>query len=113
MNLITGAVQRLLRDICGSTAALFFTIEKGKKFQVMLKHSKVVLICLAVSSCIGTDVVDDLIGPDLSKLTVDPHSISLPIGAQSQLMAIYLDYTGQPAETTILWHSRNENVASV
>lgn len=63
--------------------------------------------------CIGTDFVDELLGPDLSRLVIDETSVELFLGEEYTLMADYYDQGGQPAETAITWTSLNESIATV
>jgi hypothetical protein len=72
------------------------------------------LLCLfLLPGCIGTDYVDELLGPDLSRVVIDEPSVELLLGEQYTLMAEYYDHSGRPASTPIIWTSRNESVATV
>lgn len=71
------------------------------------------LLLSLFSGCIGTDLVDELIGPDLSKVEIDRESASLFVNGTLQLSATYYDYNGQSAQSTFQWQSKNEAVARV
>lgn len=46
------------------------------------------------SGCIGTDIVDEIIGQDQSRIQLDEDNVSLLIGQTQQLKATYYNEAG-------------------
>lgn len=63
--------------------------------------------------CIGTDVVDELIGPDLSRVEIEETNISLLVNEEHQISATYYDYSGNASSVVIEYLSRDNNIADV
>jgi hypothetical protein len=68
---------------------------------------------LLLGGCIGTDFVDELIGPDLSRVEIDQRAISVLVNETSRLSALYYGITGEATMAEIRWSSKNESIARV
>ncbi len=80
----------------------------------MYYWKKVILLALLLpAGCIGTDLVDDLLGPDLSRVEISETAIDLLVAEDYQLRAIYYDILGQEASETFIWESDDLAVAAV
>lgn len=71
------------------------------------------LAALMPAGCIGTDLVDELLGPDLSRVEISEAAIDLLVGETYQLAAVYYDFLGQEAPETFTWESENTAIAEV
>ncbi|MEM9717718.1 MAG: DM13 domain-containing protein [Bacteroidota bacterium] len=71
------------------------------------------LILLALASCIGTDFVDEPLGPVPSRLELSDASLSLIEGESQQLSAQVIASDDNPLDVTVSWNSRNPTVATV
>lgn len=72
----------------------------------------VTTICL-FNGCIGTDLVDEFIGPNLSKVEVSRKEVSVVLGQQVGLTATFFDYDGKEASEPFVWTSMNSNIVEV
>lgn len=68
---------------------------------------------LLQSGCIGTDVVDEVIGQDQSSLQLEQENISLLIGQTQSLKATYYNEAGIEMQTPLDWISENPSIATV
>ncbi len=70
-----------------------------------------IIISLICASCIGTDVLDDVIVPET--LAIEETSVVLQIGESRQLSAKYTDQYNIEKDVVLNWESSNEIAASV
>ena len=71
------------------------------------------LILLAMASCIGTDFVDEPLGPVPSRLELSHASLSLIEGESQQLSVQIIASDGSLLDGSVSWDSRNPAVATV
>ena len=71
------------------------------------------LILLALAGCIGTDFVDEPLGPVPSRLELSLTSLSLLEGESQQLSAQVIASDDSPLDVPVSWSSRNPAVATV
>ncbi|MDW3210809.1 MAG: hypothetical protein R8N23_13115 [Reichenbachiella sp.] len=76
----------------------------------MKKISKVIFFLLAVTGCIGTDVIDDLV-PE--KIEITNPVMSLKVGESYELMYRYLNNVGMPEDTDVRWESSDATILEV
>jgi len=72
-----------------------------------------VVILFFVQGCIGTDLVDEFIGPNLSKLELARKEISIILGQEASLVASFSDYNGDVTNAPLTWKSLNATIAQV
>ncbi len=78
-----------------------------------MRNSYLLFILLAglLTSCIGTDLVDDtLVDPIIE---IAPRIDSIPVGETQQFIATYYNQLGDPVDTTITWTSTNTNSITI
>lgn len=82
------------------------------KLPNLLYNSKTSLIALllGLSSCIGTDFVDDTI---LERIVIENPLLALKVGEQYQFQATYYNSFGEEEEVDYLWSSSDESIATV
>ena len=71
------------------------------------------MAALFPGGCIGTDLVDELLGPDLSRVEISEAAIDLLEGETFQLRAVYFDFLGQEASGAFVWESDDPAIAEV
>lgn len=78
------------------------------------KNSLVVFsVLVLLSSCIGTDLVDGLIGPNLSSFELLEKEFVLSGGETAVLTTVYRDAAGNEATIDLTWSSNDNNIATV
>ena len=70
-------------------------------------------ILLALGSCVGTDFVDEPLGPVPTQLALSHTSLVLLEGESQQLSAQVFASDGSTLEASVNWSSRNSAVATV
>jgi len=78
----------------------------------MLRFSFVLLV-ICMASCIGTDAVDEPLGPVPSQIELSINSLSLLPGDTQQLMARVIASDGSSIDAPLSWNSTNSEVATV
>ncbi|NJL75945.1 MAG: hypothetical protein HC892_13915 [Saprospiraceae bacterium] len=82
-----------------------------------MKRSFIFLLFVVTASlfngCIGTDLVDEFIGPDLSKVELSRKEVSVVLGQQIGLSATFYDYDGKETSESFTWTSMNSNIVEV
>jgi len=68
------------------------------------------LACSLFASCIGTDVVDDFVEPELR---IGPTPDTLAIGESLQLPATYFNSVGASEDVALLWESADPDIISI
>ncbi len=71
------------------------------------------MILLTLGSCIGTDFVDEPLGPVPSILELSHSSLLLLEGESQQLSAQVIASDGSPLEEPVSWSSRNLDIVTV
>ena len=71
------------------------------------------LILIALASCIGTDFVDEPLGPVPSRLELSNRVLTLIEGEIQQLDAQIIASDGSSVDGTVNWSSRNPSIATV
>ena len=88
------------------------TINKTTRKETMKKLLAIGLVAMLVlSSCIGTDIVEELQVPE--EVTISEAVDSLRIGDSFQFAASHFDDFGQKTEQTISWSSTDETIISI
>lgn len=81
--------------------------------RIVFHTTTILSLCLLLTACIGTDFIDELIGTDLSSVTIEPRVFSVEVGKTYSLSAQYFNFSGDPASATLQWASRQPGIASV
>lgn len=71
------------------------------------------LFLLLFSGCIGTDLVDKPIGPELAMLSIEPEQASIQAGQSLKPTVSFLDVSGETATPTLEWASSDETIATI
>ncbi len=71
------------------------------------------MILLALGSCIGTDFVDEPLGPMPSRLELSHRSLTLLEGESQQLSVRVIASDESTLEEMVFWSSRNPSTATV
>lgn len=71
------------------------------------------LIPALFTGCIGTDLIDEALGPVPTRIDFPVESVSLLAGESQQLAAEVIASDGNPAEVQVTWESRNPGIATV
>ena len=65
--------------------------------RLSFNYHRSIAVLFLLSGCVGTDIVDELIGSDLSDLLPDKNTLSLLISGESKLVPTYCDTRRSPA----------------
>ncbi len=74
------------------------------------------ILALALAGCVGTDLVDDVLGPaaGAGRVELTPREAAVELGETVTLQAAYLDGDGRPqADAAFVWTSSSPTTASV
>ncbi|MEL6867256.1 MAG: Ig-like domain-containing protein [Bacteroidota bacterium] len=78
-----------------------------------LVHGLVLATIVLLSACIGTDLVDEPLGNDQSRVELSNDQVSLIIDESQQLLVQYFNFEGEESNTLFTWTSANTSVATV
>lgn len=67
-------------------------------------------LSIFIYSCIGTDIVDDLVD---ERLEITNPIMSLKVGESYELIYRYLNHVGDTAQAEVIWKSENPSVITV
>lgn len=71
------------------------------------------LFVLIFSGCIGTDLVDKPIGPELAKLFIQPDRASIQVGQSLSPEVTFVNVSGDTATPRLEWTSSDETIATI
>ncbi len=78
-----------------------------------MKRLIILFLLFSLNGCIGTDLVDQPLGNDQSRVALNLTSIALEEGNSRQLEATYFNFMGDPAPADFEWRTDDESVATV
>lgn len=82
------------------------------KLSNLLYNSKtsLIVLLLGLSSCIGTDFVDDTV---LERIVIENPVLALKVGEQYQFQFTYYNRFGEEEAVDYLWSSSDETIATI
>ncbi len=70
----------------------------------------IIILSVFLSACIGTDVLDDAVDPEI--IILNPVE-EIAVGASYMFLAEYRDETGMPRDVPLSWESSDPDVISI
>lgn len=77
----------------------------------MKSHIYMLLASITLFSCIGTDIVEEIIVDE--QLTITSRILTLAIGESYQLEVDFFDALGERGEADVVWTSSDEQIISI